>query len=65
MRPIIRSSRGTPRSKTCRTQHIREGVVVRPVQERFDPQIGRAILKYLSDDYLLNDKLTAADATDL
>jgi RNA ligase (TIGR02306 family) len=46
-------------------QHIREGVVVRPVAERFDPQIGRVILKYLSDDYLLNDKLAASDATDL
>lgn len=46
-------------------RHIREGVVVRPVAERFDPQVGRAILKYVSDDYLLNDKLTAADATDL
>jgi len=46
-------------------QHIREGVVVRPAVERFDPRVGRAVLKYLSDDYLLNDKLTAADATDL
>ncbi|MEA2694019.1 MAG: hypothetical protein QOJ16_3406, partial [Acidobacteriota bacterium] len=50
---------------TLPDQHIREGVVVRPVQERFDPKIGRVILKYLSDDYLLNDKLTAADTTDL
>jgi RNA ligase (TIGR02306 family) len=50
---------------TLADQHIREGVVVRPIAERFDPQVGRAILKYLSDDYLLNDKLTAADATDL
>jgi RNA ligase (TIGR02306 family) len=50
---------------TLPDQHIREGVVVRPAAERFDPQVGRAILKYLSDDYLLNDKLTAADATDL
>jgi RNA ligase (TIGR02306 family) len=46
-------------------QHIREGVVVKPVRERFDPEIGRAILKYVSDDYLLNDKLAAGDATDL
>jgi RNA ligase (TIGR02306 family) len=46
-------------------RHIREGVVVRPIVERFDPRIGRVILKYLSDDYLLDDKLTAADATDL
>ncbi len=46
-------------------QHIREGVVVKPVAERTHPKIGRVVLKYLSDDYLLNDKLTAADATDL
>jgi len=32
--------------------HIREGVVVRPVRERADPKIGRVILKYLSDEYL-------------
>jgi len=44
--------------------HIREGVVVRPAAERFDPKVGRAILKYINDDYLLNDKLTATDATD-
>jgi hypothetical protein len=50
---------------TLPDQHIREGVVVRPVVERFDPRIGRVILKYLSDDYLLNDKLRADDATDL
>ncbi len=49
---------------TLPDNHIREGVVVRPVHERLDPRIGRAILKYLSDDYLLNDKLTAADVTD-
>lgn len=50
---------------TLADDHIREGVVVRPAAERFDSQVGRVILKYLSDDYLLNDKLTAADATDL
>jgi len=57
---------GLSRGKTTLPdQHIREGVVVRPVMERLDPKIGRVILKYLSDDYLLNDKLTATDATDL
>ncbi|MEE8525704.1 MAG: RNA ligase (ATP) [Thermoanaerobaculia bacterium] len=50
---------------TMPDEHIREGVVVKPVKERTDPKIGRVILKYLSDDYLLDDKLTAADATDL
>ena len=32
---------------------IREGVVVTPVQERQDPQIGRVMLKMVSPDYLL------------
>jgi RNA ligase (TIGR02306 family) len=59
---IAKLSRG---QTTLPDQHIREGVVVRPTAERFDPEIGRVILKYLSDDYLLNDKLTATDATDL
>lgn len=59
---IAELSRG---QTTLPDQHIREGVVVRPVKERFDPEIGRVTLKYLSDDYLLNDKLRAADATDL
>ncbi len=29
-----------------------EGVVVTPVIERFDPKIGRVILKYVFDQYL-------------
>jgi RNA ligase (TIGR02306 family) len=60
---IAELSRG---KTTLPDDHIREGVVVRPVKERFDQRVGgRVILKYLSDDYLLNDKLTATDATDL
>lgn len=35
--------------------HIREGVVVRPHFERYDPKVGRVILKYVSDDYLCGD----------
>lgn len=35
--------------------HIREGVVVRPVIERHDPKVGRVILKYVSDAYLCGD----------
>jgi hypothetical protein len=34
--------------------HIREGVVVRPLRERTDPRFGRLVLKYLSDDWLLD-----------
>ena len=33
--------------------HLREGVVVKPLIERHDPKIGRAIAKFVSDDYLL------------
>jgi RNA ligase (TIGR02306 family) len=34
-------------------EHIREGVVVRPLIERHDPRVGRCIAKFVSDDYLL------------
>lgn len=34
-------------------EHIREGVVVRPLIERHDPKVGRCVMKYVSDDYLL------------
>ena len=33
--------------------HVREGVVVRPLVERVDPKVGRAVLKYIGDGYLL------------
>jgi RNA ligase (TIGR02306 family) len=33
--------------------HMREGIVFRPVADRFDPKIGRVILKYLNDDFLM------------
>lgn len=45
--------------------HIREGVVVRPAVERTDPKIGRVILKYLNDDYLLKkEEGRISDSTD-
>ena len=37
---------------------IREGVVIRPASERFDPRTGRVILKGLNDDYLLRTDAT-------
>jgi hypothetical protein len=33
--------------------NIREGFVVRPLKERFDGEIGRVILKYIGESYLL------------
>lgn len=44
--------------------HMREGVVVRPVIERKHPKIGRVILKYISDSYLLNKHAAKTDTTD-
>lgn len=38
--------------------HIREGVVVKPIVERTDPTLGRVILKFINDDYLLRKKGT-------
>lgn len=32
--------------------HIREGVVVRPIEEKYDNRLGRKILKSISPDYL-------------
>ena len=37
---------------TLDAAHIREGVVVKPVAERVDPQVGRVCLKYIGDPYL-------------
>jgi RNA ligase (TIGR02306 family) len=36
-----------------KAQHIREGVVIKPVVERWDSTIGRVILKSVSEDYLM------------
>ncbi len=33
--------------------HVREGIVIRPVQERFEHSVGRVILKSVNPDYLL------------
>jgi RNA ligase (TIGR02306 family) len=44
--------------------HGREGVVVKPIVERQDIKIGRAILKYVGDSYLFG-KAAQQDTTDL
>ncbi len=49
---VKRISKG---GSTIGGKHIREGVVVKPMVERTDPKIGRVILKFLSDEYLLKD----------
>lgn len=43
---------------TLRADHIREGVVVKPVYERMDPKVGRVCLKYIGDPYLFSKNVT-------
>lgn len=49
------------RSMVPGADNIREGVVVRPVIGRTDPRVGRVILKYVSDTYLLGDNDDAGE----
>ena len=35
--------------------HIREGIVIKPMKEMFSPRLGRAVLKIVSKEYLLKD----------
>lgn len=35
--------------------HIREGIVIKPMKERYDAHIGRVIFKHINKDYLLKD----------
>jgi hypothetical protein len=41
--------------KSSIANHTKEGIVIKPVIERFDLTIGRVILKYISEAYLLKD----------
>lgn len=43
-------ARGTT---TLGAGHIREGIVIKPAVERYDPRFGRVILKYINEDYLI------------
>lgn len=43
------------RSVINKATHIREGVVVKPYEERTDCRLGRVILKVINDDYLLGN----------
>jgi RNA ligase (TIGR02306 family) len=50
--------------KSTIADHMREGVIIKPTIEKFHPKLGRKILKYISDEYLLfkskmEDKLLA------
>lgn len=44
-----------------RAWHLREGVVVKPLVERTDARIGRVVLKYVSDEFLLAKKTDFAE----
>ena len=40
--------------KSTMAEHIREGVVVKPLVERVDAKVGRAVLKYIGTEYSLS-----------
>jgi RNA ligase (TIGR02306 family) len=40
------------RSMVPGANHLREGIVIRPLVERWDPRVGRVVLKLVSNEYL-------------
>ena len=52
---------GLASGKAHTGEHIREGVVLRPLVERTNPKVGRLILKYASDAYRLGNHDVAGD----
>jgi RNA ligase (TIGR02306 family) len=46
---------------TMAGNHMREGTVVRPVKERTHPVVGRLVMKYISDQYLLANNSDSKD----
>ena len=42
-------------------EHIREGIVINPIVERSDPELGRVVLKSVSEDYLLRKNKDATE----
>lgn len=55
---IVELSRG---QTTLDDTHYREGVVVKPVEERWDETVGRVIAKYIGDQFLTGDADQTAD----
>ena len=50
---VLQSMTSGKETYSGKALHIREGVVVRPLQERRDPVLGRVILKSVSPNYLV------------
>jgi len=48
-------------AETICTSHLREGVVVKPLIERWDPKVGRVVAKFVSDEFLLAKKTDFAE----
>ena len=54
MKEVLELAEGTSTIEGAREDHIREGVVIKPMIERTDPKIGRVQLKVLGFGYLEN-----------
>jgi RNA ligase (TIGR02306 family) len=55
-RTLFHSNGESVLAKSNGETHCREGVVVKPLVERYDSKVGRVILKLVGDDYLLNKR---------
>ena len=51
-REIVQKHTNGPELVTGEEQHIREGIVIKPIEERNHIKLGRVILKSVSEDYL-------------
>ncbi len=54
-RDVVREYTSGAESVSGAAMHLREGIVIRPVEERRDLELGRVQLKSVSDDYLLRN----------
>jgi len=46
---------------TMSASHIREGTVIRPIKERHHAEVGRLVMKYIGDSYLLSKHQDSKD----
>jgi RNA ligase (TIGR02306 family) len=60
---ITKSIEDVSRNSTLNIEHPMEGVVIKPVEERYDRRVGRVVLKYITNAYLFDNK--KSDYTDV
>jgi len=51
--PVMAELRGLTETTSALAENMREGIVIRPVVEQWDDEVGRVILKLIAEQYLL------------